>query len=125
MNRILLISLGAALGANARYWIGLWATKQLGVAFPYGTLFVNITGSLALGFLVSLSAERIPITPEVRLLLAVGFLGAYTTFSSFAVESLALAQNSGHWQMLLNIFANNLVGLGAALAGMWLAGRIA
>lgn len=125
MNQILFISLGAALGANARYWIGVWAAKQLGVAFPYGTLFVNITGSLALGFLVSLSAERIPITPEVRLLLAVGFLGAYTTFSSFAVESLALAQNSGHWHILLNIFANNLVGLGAALAGMWLAGRIA
>ena len=124
MNRILLISVGAALGANARYWIGVWAAKHLGVAFPYGTFFVNVTGSLALGFLISLSTERIPITPELRLLLAVGFLGAYTTFSSFAVESLALAQNSGNWQMLLNIFANNLVGLACALAGMWLAGRI-
>jgi len=125
MNRILLISLGAALGANARYWIGVWAAKHLGVAFPYGTFFVNITGSLALGFLISLTSQRIPITPETRLLLGVGFLGAYTTFSSFAVESLSLAQNSGHWQALFNIFANNLVGLACALAGMYLARWVA
>ena len=125
MNRILLISLGAALGANARYWIGVWAARHLGVAFPYGTFFVNVTGSLALGFLVSLTSERIPITPELRLLLAVGFLGAYTTFSSFAVESLVLAQNSGNWHAIVNIFANNLPGLGCALAWMWLARLIA
>ena len=125
MNRILLISLGAALGANARYWIGVWAARHLGVAFPYGTFFVNVTGSLALGFLVSLTSERIPITPELRLLLAVGFLGAYTTFSSFAVEILVLAQNIGNWHAIVNIFANNLLGLGCALAGMWLARLIA
>jgi len=125
MNRILLISLGAALGANARYWISVWAARHLGVAFPYDTFFVNVTGSLALGFLIGLTSERIPITPEVRLLLAVGFLGAYTTFSSFAVESLTLAQNSGNWHALLNIFANNLVGLGCALAGMYLARLVA
>jgi CrcB protein len=125
MDRILLISLGAALGANARYWIGVWAARHLGVAFPYGTFFVNVTGSLALGFLVTLTSEHIPISPELRLLLAVGFLGAYTTFSSFAVESLTLAQNSGHWHGLLNIFANNLVGLACALAGMWLARLVA
>jgi len=125
VNRILLISFGAALGANARYWIGVWAAKHFGVAFPYGTFFVNVTGSLALGFLVSLTSERIPITPEVRLLLAVGFLGAYTTFSSFAVESLILAQNSGNWHALLNIFANNTAGLACALAGVWLARLVA
>lgn len=125
MDRILLISLGAALGANARYWLGVWAARHLGVAFPYGTLFVNVTGSLALGFLVSLTSDRIPVSPEARLLLAVGFLGSYTTFSSFAVESLALAHNSGTWPALLNIFANNLLGLACAGLGMWLAGRIA
>ncbi|MFZ1757124.1 MAG: fluoride efflux transporter CrcB [Caldilineaceae bacterium] len=124
MNRILLISLGAALGANARYWLGVWAAKHLGVAFPYATLFVNVTGSLALGFLVSLTSEHVPVTPETRLLIGVGFLGAYTTFSSFAVESLSLAQNSGNWHGLFNVFANNLVGLACALAGMWLARQI-
>lgn len=125
MDRILLITLGAALGANARYWIGVWMARQWGVAFPYGTLFVNVTGSLALGFLVGLTSQRMPITPELRLLLAVGFLGSYTTFSSFAVESLALAQNSGIGHGLLNVFANNLLGLVCAAAGMWLAGRAA
>lgn len=121
MDRILLISLGAALGANARYWIGVWAARHLGIAFPYGTLFVNITGSLALGFLVSLTSQRIPITPEARLLLGVGFLGSYTTFSSFAVETLSLAQNSGTWHALLNLVANNLIGLVFALLGIYLA----
>lgn len=121
MDRILFISLGAALGANARYWIGVWAARHLGIAFPYGTLFVNITGSLALGFLVSLTSQRIPITPEARLLLGVGFLGSYTTFSSFAVETLSLAQNSGNWHALLNLVANNLIGLAFALLGIYLA----
>ncbi len=125
MNRILLIALGAALGANARYWIGVWMARHLGVAFPYATFFVNVTGSLALGFLVSLASQRIPVTPEVRLLVAVGFLGSYTTFSSFAVESLVLAHNSGNWHTLLNIFANNLVGLACAAAGMALARLVA
>ncbi len=125
MKQILLIALGAGLGANARYWIGVWTARHLGVSFPYGTFFVNVTGSLALGFLVSLTSQRIPITPEARLLLAVGFLGSYTTFSSFAVESLTLAQNSGQWHALVNIFANNLVGLTCALLGMYLARTIA
>ena len=124
-NRILLIALGAALGANARYWIGVWAARHLGLAFPYATFFVNVTGSLALGFLVTLTSQRIPVSPEARLFLAVGFLGSYTTFSSFAVESLSLAQNSGHWYALLNIFANNLLGLACALAGIYLARLIA
>lgn len=121
MERILLISLGAVLGANARYWIGVWAARHLGIAFPYGTFFVNATGSLALGFLVSIGSQRIPIAPELRLLLGVGFLGSYTTFSSFAVESLSLAQNSGNWHALLNILANNLAGLTFALLGVYLA----
>ncbi|RLT34908.1 MAG: fluoride efflux transporter CrcB [Chloroflexi bacterium] len=125
MKSILLIGLGAMLGANARYWLGVWAARHLGVAFPYATFFVNVTGSLALGFLVSLASQRVPVTPEVRLLIGVGFLGSYTTFSSFAVESLVLAHNSGNWHALLNIFANNLVGLACAAAGMYLARTIA
>ncbi len=121
MNRFLLIAAGAVLGANARYLVSLWAADRFGAAFPYGTLIVNVTGCLVLGFLISLSTGRIGLAPDVRLLLAVGFLGSYTTFSSFAVESLTLAQDGSLGRSLINLFANNLIGLTAAWVGMVLA----
>lgn len=117
MNRYLLIAVGAAVGANARYLIGLWAGNRLGADFPYGTLIVNISGSFVLGFLLSLGAERLALSPEARLLLAVGFLGSFTTFSSYTVESLNLWRSAGLTRSLLNIAANNLVGLTAAFVG--------
>jgi CrcB protein len=121
VNRFLFIAIGAALGANARYLIGLWAANRLGAAFPYGTLIVNITGSFLLGFVITLTTERLTIAPEARLLLAVGFLGSYTTFSSFTVESLGLLRDSGLWPGLINILANNMIGLICAALGVYLA----
>jgi CrcB protein len=121
MNRFILIALGAVLGANARYLVGLWAGERFGAGFPYGTLIVNITGSFLLGFLVATATGRLNISQEVRLLLGVGFLGAFTTFSSFAVETLTLVQNGNLWKALLNVFTNNLVGLVSALLGLYLA----
>lgn len=126
MNRYLLIALGAALGANARYLISVWAGNRLGADFPYGTLIVNLTGSFALGFLLVLGTGRLQLSPEARLLLAVGFLGSFTTFSSFAVESLNLWREAGLWRSLLNVVGNNLAGLFAVVSGAalarWLAG---
>jgi CrcB protein len=121
VNRFLFIAIGAALGANARYLIGLWAANRLGAAFPYGTLIVNITGSFLLGFVITLTTERLTIAPEARLLLAVGFLGSYTTFSSFTVESLGLLRDSGLWPGLINILANNMIGIICAALGVYLA----
>ena len=121
MNRFLLIAAGAALGANARYLVGLWAADRFGASFPYGTLIANVTGCLVLGFLVTLGTGRIGLPPEARLLLAVGFLGSYTTFSSFAVETFTLAQNGSLGRSLVNLFANNLIGLSAAWVGVILA----
>lgn len=121
MNRFLFIAIGAAVGANARYLVGLWAANRFNAAFPYGTLIVNITGSFILGFLITLTTERLTISPEARLLLAVGFLGSFTTFSSFTVESMALLRESGFWTGLLNILANNLIGLLFAAIGIYLA----
>ena len=120
MNRYLAIAVGAALGANARYLVGLWAGTRFGGAFPYGTFIVNASGSLLLGFLLSLTTERISMAPEMRLLLTVGFLGSYTTFSTYTVESLFLLRDSGLWQGLLNVFANGLAGLICALFGVYL-----
>ena len=120
-NRLLLISVGAILGANARYLVGLWAAQRFGTSFPYGTAIVNITGSLLLGFVVAWGSARSGLSPEVRLLVAVGFLGAYTTFSSFAVETLLQATNETFASALLNVLINNGVGLAAAWGGMMLA----
>lgn len=117
MNRLLIIAAGAALGANARYLVNLWAASRFGADFPYGTLLVNITGSFILGFLLAVSTERFDLSPEMRLLLATGFLGSYTTFSSYAVESLNLWRDDGIWLAVRNIFLNNGIGLGFALLG--------
>lgn len=123
MNRYLLISLGAILGANARYVVGLWAVERLGPSFPYGTLIVNVTGSFLLGFLIAALQGRLPLPSELRFFLGVGFLGAYTTFSSYTVETLLLMREGALGLGITNILANNFAGLAAALLGFFLASR--
>ncbi|MBK8049611.1 MAG: fluoride efflux transporter CrcB [Anaerolineales bacterium] len=121
MNRYLLISIGAILGANARYLVNVWAAERIGASFPYGTLLVNVSGSLVLGFIVGAAAGRLVISSDLRLLLGVGFLGAYTTFSSYAVESVELIRTGNLALGLLNIAGNNLLALAAALFGVLIA----
>ena len=125
VNRFLLIAVGAILGANARYLVGLWTAQRFGVDFPYGTAIVNITGSLILGFLVAWGSLRSGLDGEVRLLVAVGFLGSYTTFSSYTVESLQQLETANMSRALVNIFLHNGMGLAAAWVGMLLARGIA
>jgi CrcB protein len=120
-NQVLAISIGAVLGANARYFVALWAAARFGLGFPFGTLLVNTTGSFILGLLITLFLGRLSVSPEVRLLLVVGFLGSFTTFSSFAVESISLAQSGAFGKAMVNIFANNVLSLGCALLGVYLA----
>lgn len=121
MNRYLLISVGAVLGANARYLVGMWAVQRFGPGFPYGTFLVNVTGSFVLGFLLAALEGRLPLPADLRFLLGVGFLGAYTTFSSYTVESLLLLRDGSAGMALLNILGNNAVGLAAAYLGFLLA----
>ena len=121
LSRYFFIAIGAALGANARYLVGVWAAERFGADFPYGTLLVNVTGSFILGFLVTVTTSRIQISPEMRLLLAVGFLGSYTTFSSFAVESTLLWRDVSLWLSLRNVLLNNGVGLVCAVLGAYAA----
>jgi fluoride exporter len=122
LNRdILIISLGAAFGANARYLVSRFAVKALGPVFPYGTLFINITGSLIVGFFMIWASERAFVDPRWRLLVVVGFCGAFTTFSSYAFETMAYFEQ-GQWLLMwTNILTNNILCLLAALAGMALA----
>ncbi len=120
-KEILVISLGAIFGANARYFLSRYAAKVLGPVFPYGTLIINILGSLIVGFFVIWTTERVLINPRWRLLVVVGFCGAFTTFSSYAFETMAYFEQ-GQWLMMLtNVITNNVLCLGAAVAGMALA----
>ena len=120
-SNFLVISLGAIFGANARYWISRATVRWLGPVFPYGTLLINVLGSLVVGFFIVWTTERVLADPRWRLLVVVGFCGAFTTFSSYAFESMVFFEQ-GQWSLFLaNLISNNLRCLGAALGGMALA----
>ena len=117
----LAISVAAVLGANLRYLLSRLAARELGSGFPYGTLFINITGSLIVGFFLIWTTERVLVDPRWRLLVVIGFCGSFTTFSSYAFETLAYFE-TGQWGLMLaNVLSNNLLCLVAALTGMALA----
>ena len=123
MQTFLVISLGAILGANCRYWLGGWAAQHLGTAFPYGNLIINLSGSFILGLFMILITDRFLVDPQWRLLVAIGFLGSYTTFSSYTYESMNLVLNGQLWLGLVNLFGSSLLGGLAVLFGIWL-GRL-
>lgn len=112
------ISVAAILGANLRYVISRLAAKEFGPVFPYGTLIINIVGSFVVGLFVIWTTERVLVDPRWRLLVVVGFCGSFTTFSSYAFESMSFFEQGQWGLMLANIFANNLLCLVAAVAGM-------
>jgi fluoride exporter len=118
------ISLGAVLGANLRYFLSRIVTRFSDAAFPHGTLIINVSGSLLLGFFMAWTTERVLANPLWRMLVAVGFCGSYTTFSSYAYETMAYFEQ-GHWTLFAtNILANNLLCLGAVIAGAAMARSI-
>jgi CrcB protein len=121
VNDFLVISLGAIVGANARYLVSRYAARLLGPVFPYGTLVINVVGSLIVGFYLVWTSERVLADPRWRLLVVVGFCGAFTTFSSYAFETMAYFEQGQWLLMLTNVLSNNLLCLGGALAGMVLA----
>jgi CrcB protein len=114
----LLIGIGGFLGANTRYLVAVWVAEHLGSVFPYGTLIINVSGSFILGFLGGAIAEGILVHPNWRLFFAIGFLGAYTTFSTFSFENFMLIQERLYLQALVNMLASVCLGLIAVLGGM-------
>jgi fluoride exporter len=111
------VGLGGLVGAVARFAVGKQAAERLGTAFPYGTLLVNVTGSLAIGLVVAFVLARVT-DPAWRLLLVAGFLGGYTTFSAFAFEAVALLQDGRWGRAVLYVLASNLIGLAACWGGL-------
>ena len=115
------ISLGAILGANLRYAVSSWAASALSPSLPYGTLIVNTTGSILLGFFLVMTTERVFVDPHWRLLVAVGFCGAYTTFSSYSFETFRLIEGGHYLTAAANFAANNVLALVAVIGGAMLA----
>lgn len=113
MREFLIIGLGAWAGAGSRYAIGQWMSKAIPVAFPYGTLVVNALGCLLIGLLGTMIFRD----PNLRLLLAVGFLGSFTTFSSFSLETVDLIQRGLLIQALGYVMMSLLLGLAATFFG--------
>jgi len=116
----LLVAIGGAIGAAGRYLIGGWIQSFAGTGFPLGTFFVNVTGSLIIGIILGLS-ERGSLSGQARLLLAVGLMGGYTTFSSFSYDNLGLLQTGEISRLFLNIAGQLSVGLFAAYLGVVIA----
>ena len=115
---ILLIAVAGALGALSRYGASLLAVKLLGAGFPFGTLIVNVVGCLLLGFLAQLGLTNPALSKNVQLALGTGFLGSFTTFSTFGVETVTLLQDGAYGPAFLNVALNVVVGLLCAAAGM-------
>lgn len=121
MTRFLLVCAGGAFGSGVRYLATLGAAAVLGAAFPFGTLFVNVLGSFLIAFLMHMSMVTTLVSPEMRLLLATGVLGGFTTYSTFNYETLVYLRE-GAWTMAaVNVSATVLGCLASGLAGFALA----
>jgi CrcB protein len=119
--RWLLIALGGAAGSLMRYLVSGWVQRGFGPAFPWGTFVVNLTGCFAMGLLAGLFQHRFLAGSEIRLLLLVGLLGGYTTFSTFTLETLRLVQDGSLAAAAMNGMGSPLL----ALAGTWLGDLLA
>ena len=120
-QKLLIVGLGGFIGANARYLTSEWAYNRWGPGFPWGTLLVNVIGAFVLGLFATLSLS-LSWRPEWRLFIAIGFVGAFTTFSTFEYESIQLIAEGGRYrEAAINLFGSVVVGFGAAWAGIVLA----
>lgn len=116
MMKILAVVVGGGAGAAARYLVSEWAASRYGAAFPYGTLIANVVGCFIIGAFMTLATERFIVNPYWRLLVAAGFIGGLTTFSSFSYETFRLLQDAQPGLAIGNILLN----LGLGFLATWL-----
>jgi CrcB protein len=118
MTQVLAIAAGGAIGALLRYWVSTAVQNRTTSIFPYGTLTVNVVGSLLIGFLYIWLIERLAVGPAVRAFMLIGVLGAFTTFSTFSMETLNLMESGHLGKALVNVLVSVIVCTGAAGLGV-------
>lgn len=121
MQKYLLIALGGALGSIARYWVGATVANRMGAKFPYGTLVINISACVIIGFSLSFMARRADLNAGWRFLIPVGFVGAYSTFSTYEWETLSAIRSGAFAIAALYAVGSLLLGLAAVWGGSLLA----
>jgi CrcB protein len=109
------------LGANLRYVVTSWSVEWRGAEFPFGTIVVNVSGALAIGIVLAYLGERFEISPLWRLFFVTGFLGGYTTFSTYAWEGLTLAEQGAFFRAAAYVLGSNILGF----VGVWLGATLA
>ncbi|HIA08265.1 MAG TPA: fluoride efflux transporter CrcB [Chromatiaceae bacterium] len=124
MTQTLAIALGGASGALMRFWVSGGIYTLFGRGFPDGTLVVNVLGSLLMGVLFVVLQERVALSPEWRAGLQIGLLGAFTTFSTFSIETLNLLQQGEQMRAMLNVVISVVACIGAAWVGLLLARQL-
>ena len=121
---IVYIAVAGATGALARYYVGGLAQRGLGSGFPFGTLIINLTGSFLIGFIMQAGINTDLIPRTARVALTIGFLGAFTTFSTFSYETLGYLRDGAWLTGILNVLANVVPGIAAVFLGTALAQRL-
>ncbi|MDQ1591060.1 MAG: fluoride exporter [Pyrinomonadaceae bacterium] len=121
LTKYLAVAAGSALGGMLRYFLGSTILARTAAPFPTATFVINVTGSFIVGFFLTLATERMHMSAHLRLAVAVGFVGAYTTFSTFEYETLRLAEEHGFQLALLNVMLSVVVGFAAVWGGARLA----
>ena len=121
MQKYLLIAFGGALGSIARYWVGSTIAGRMGTKFPYGTFVINMTACVLIGFSLTLLARRADMNPAWRFLIPVGFIGAYSTFSTYEWETLSTMRSGAFLLAALYAVSSLVLGLAAVWCGSMIA----
>ncbi len=120
-TKLILIAAAGTVGTLSRYWVSGWTYQVMGSKFAYGTLAVNVIGCFLFGLVWALSEERMALSALTRTVILVGFMGAFTTFSTFAFETMNYVRDSQYLLAFLNVAASCVLGFGAIVVGVWTA----
>jgi fluoride exporter len=118
VSKYLIVGFGGFAGSVARYWVGAYVGQRMGTRFPYGTFLINISGSFLIGFVMTVLTEKTSLSPNWRYLVPIGFIGGYTTFSTFEYETLRAMQDGQFTAGILNVVLSVIMGFAMVWAGV-------